>query len=135
MYHHPNPNPPAALTVLPRPCVCSLAAYVQEKEERKVRKEYRPADRRVAQQLKADEDFALRIQRQEREIEKHQLAHLREAQRRQMMQFDMGGVPQQTPQVCVHLDCNTMHVLCQSPSAQSSELTQIWLMMCNLHVH
>lgn len=77
-----------------QPPVC-----VQEKEERKVRMEYRPSDRRVAQQLKADEDFALRMQRQELEIEKHQAAHFREAQRRQMVQFDMGGVPQQTSQV------------------------------------
>lgn len=64
-----------------------------------MRKEYRPPDRRTAQQLKADEDFALRMQRQEQEIEKHQLAHFREAQRRQMTQFKMGGVPQQDQQV------------------------------------
>ena len=68
-----------------------------------MRREYRPADRRVAQQLKADEDFALRIERQEQEIEKHQLAHFREAQRRQMMQFDMGGVPQKSSKVCFNL--------------------------------
>lgn len=66
-----------------------------------MRREYRPSNRRTAQQLKADEDFAQRMQRQEQEIEKHQLAHLREAQRRQMTQFDMGGVPKQDLQVCI----------------------------------
>ena len=77
-----------------------LPVWSQEEEERKVRKEYRPPNRRTAQQLKADEDFAKRMQRQEQEIEKHELAHFREAQRRQMSQFDMGGAPKQDLQVC-----------------------------------
>lgn len=80
-----------------------------------MRKEYRPPDRRTAQQLKADKDFALRMQRQEQEIEKHQLAHFREAQRRQMTQFDMGGVPQQDQQVCASVSCGclpcTVHII------------------------
>ena len=70
-----------------------------------MRKEYRPPDRRTAQQLKADEDFAKRMQRQEQEIEKHQLAHFREAQRRQMTQYDMGGVPEQDPHVRISVIC------------------------------
>ena len=88
-------GPPSQL-----PCA-QLQICLQEEEERKMRKEYRPPDRRTALQLKADEDFAKRMQRQEQEIEKHQLAYFREAQRRQMTQCDMGGVPEQEPQVCV----------------------------------
>lgn len=80
-----------------------MPVWLQEEEERKVRKEYRPPDRRTAQQLKTDEDFAKRMQRQEQEIEKHQLANFREAQRRQMTQYDMGGVPQQKSQVCINV--------------------------------
>ena len=49
--------------------------------------------------MKADEDFAQRMQRQEREVEKHSVALYLEAQRRQQAQFDMGGVPHQDSQV------------------------------------
>ena len=46
--------------------------FAQEEEERKVRRNFQPT-RRTAQQVKADEDFALRMQRQEREIATHQV--------------------------------------------------------------
>ena len=49
--------------------------------------------------MKVDEDFAQRMQRQEREVEKHSVALYLEAQRRQQAQFDMGGVPHQDSQV------------------------------------
>ena len=80
---------------------------LQEEEERKVRREYRPANRRTAQQVKADEDFALRMQRQEREIEQHQVSRYMEAQRQQDAQFDMGGVPPQSSKVhcCTSPQC------------------------------
>jgi len=64
-----------------------------------VRRNFQPT-RRTAQQVKADEDFALRMQRQEREIAAHQVAYYQEMQRRQQSLDDMGGVPQQPIQVC-----------------------------------
>jgi len=64
-----------------------------------VRQNFQPT-RRTAQQVKADEDFALRMQRQEREIAAHQVAYYQEMQRRQQSLQDMGGVPQQPVQVC-----------------------------------
>ena len=73
---------------------------LQEEEERKICRNFRPT-RRTAQQVKADEDFALRMQRQEREIAAHQVAHYQEMQRRQQTFEDMGGVAQGTPQVCL----------------------------------
>ena len=64
-----------------------------------MRRNFQPT-RRTAQQVKADEDFALRMQRQEREIATHQVAYYQEMQRRQQSLDDMGGVPQQPIQVC-----------------------------------
>ncbi len=64
-----------------------------------MRRNFQPT-RRTAQQVKADEDFALRMQRQEREIAAHQVAYYQEMQRRQQSLDDMGGVPQQPTQVC-----------------------------------
>ncbi len=64
-----------------------------------MRRNFQPT-RRTAQQVKADEDFALRMQRQEREIAAHQVAYYQEMQRRQQSLEDMGGVPQQPIQVC-----------------------------------
>ena len=64
-----------------------------------MRRNFQPT-RRTAQQVKADEDFALRMQRQEREVAAHQVAYYQEMQRRQQSLEDMGGVPQQPTQVC-----------------------------------
>jgi len=87
----------------------------QEEEELKVRKNFHPT-RRTAQQVKADEDFALRMQRQEREIAAHQVAHYQEMQRRQDGLDDMGGVPQGRPQVHIlTLGLNSNAFACGCP--------------------
>lgn len=92
--------------------------FAQEEEERKVRRNFQPT-RRTAQQVKADEDFALRMQRQEREIASHQVAYYQEMQRRQQSLYDMGGVPQQPPQVSCLSPVPSTHLCLLTPWAPS----------------
>ncbi|DBA69891.1 TPA: hypothetical protein ACH3X2_012391 [Trebouxia sp. C0005] len=75
----------------------TVARRLQAQEERRMRRNFQPT-RRTAQQVKADEDFALRMQQQEREIAAHQVAYYQEMQRRQQSLDDWGGVPPQPAQ-------------------------------------
>ncbi|KAL0046758.1 hypothetical protein WJX82_009320 [Trebouxia sp. C0006] len=98
----------------------TVARRLQEEEERRVRRNFQPT-RRTAQQVKADEDFALRMQRQEREIAAHQVAYYQEMQRRQQSLEDMGGVPQQFVQAVQLPDADFPELPTSNPTPSAEE--------------
>lgn len=76
-----------------RPADSALRS-LQIQADREHRRNFKPS-RRAKQQLKADEDFALRMQRQEKELAKFTVLEYQEMLRRRKVQEDMGGVAEQ----------------------------------------